>query len=815
MAIKKPGDKKPLPGKSTSKAKAITVDDLTFEKYFNGSKGLYLFIGLAVFIGSIVFWNYLTFKNLYLFKDIGSDTVNFSYPQFIYLRDYLHSEGMPKWSMNQGMGQNIFPFILRDPFDLFLYAMDRNSLAYGIIYIEFIKIILGGLFFYLYLKTIRMTTFVSVIGGLVFSFCGFMILGSGWYIFTYEALCAAVLLYSFERLFLHNKNLLFPIVIAFISASMPFNLYLYGVFFLIYVLFRYFSEKEWNPKQFSGLMLKLIGLGLLGVAISGVFFFSNVQQLIESPRVSGESSYFQKLSSTPFLSTSDANSNVTSIMRLFSSDLLGTGLSFKGAYNYLEAPLLYCGLLILLLVPQVFSFISKRNKIIYSVFLAIWILPVIFPFFRYAFWLFSGDYYRAYSFFVSFALIITGLIALRRIETEFKINYPVLIITVIVLFILLYYPYFPGVNPVEKDVRSVVTLFLVAYALIIAAFGYKKFKFNIQVITLFLLVIELSYLSHITVNKRNPVSEKEFYQKTGYNDYSLNVIDSLNKNDKDWYRIDKYYGSGPAVHASLNDALIQNYKGTSCYYSFNQKYYINFLQDVGIINGSEESQTRWASGLRGWPILESFGSVKYSLSKNPDNTFMHATFDSIIQVEDVKLFRNKNFLPLGFTYDRYMKRSDFKKMSNFQKNIMLLNAFVVEDSLEANFKQFLSYDLKDTTNNLILDTLAADANRLKTETLKITISGQSRIKGNIKTSVNKLLFFSIPYDKGWTALLDGQPAELQLVNVGFMGIPLSPGQHEVELNFYPRFVKQGAWISLAGLLIYALLIWWQRRKPVS
>ena len=161
----------------------------------------------------------------------------------------------------------------------------------------------------------------------------------------------------------------------------------------------------------------------------------------------------------------------------------------------------------------------------------------------------------------------------------------------------------------------------------LAGFGIQKIKFNIQVMMLLVISIELIYLSSITVNKRSIVSNKEFHQKTGYNDYTIDVVDSLNKADKGWYRIDKYYSSGPTVHGSLNDALVQDYKGTSCYYSFNQKYYIQFLQEVGIINGSDENQTRWSPGLRGWPLLEIFGSVKYSLSKSQDNSFLYAIFD--------------------------------------------------------------------------------------------------------------------------------------------------------------------------------------------
>ena len=42
------------------------------------------------------------------------------------------------------------------------------------------------------------------------------------------------------------------------------------------------------------------------------------------------------------------------ILRQFSNDMAGTGSHFLGWQNYLEAPSSYCGLICLLLTPQVF-----------------------------------------------------------------------------------------------------------------------------------------------------------------------------------------------------------------------------------------------------------------------------------------------------------------------------------------------------------------------------------------------------------------------------------------------------------------------------
>src|SRR5204863_5916063 len=90
---------------------------------------------------------------------------------------------------------------------------------------------------------------------------------------------------------------------------------------------------------------------------------------------------------------------VTAALRPFSNDMLGTGSGFRGWQNYLEAPLTYCGLLCLLAVPQIFIRASRRHAMIFALFIVGMLLPTVFPWFRYLFWLFQGDYYRVHSLF--------------------------------------------------------------------------------------------------------------------------------------------------------------------------------------------------------------------------------------------------------------------------------------------------------------------------------------------------------------------------------------------------------------------------------
>ncbi|MCP5062700.1 MAG: YfhO family protein [Ignavibacteriae bacterium] len=139
-------------------------------------------------------------KNLYLFKDIGSDTLNSYYPNYVHIANYLRNEGIPKWSFHQGMGQNIFPSGLNRPFNILIYLLGSKNIAYGIEYVEFIKVFLAGIIFYFYLGLLGLENYTRIVGSLLFAFSGYMILGTGWYAHSSYVTYGAFLLLTFELL---------------------------------------------------------------------------------------------------------------------------------------------------------------------------------------------------------------------------------------------------------------------------------------------------------------------------------------------------------------------------------------------------------------------------------------------------------------------------------------------------------------------------------------------------------------------------------------------------------------------------------------
>jgi Bacterial membrane protein YfhO len=781
-----------------------------------GNKTPLLVFGLIFIVGFIVFKDYLLFDKAYYFNDMGSDSENYLYPNLLNASNYISKYGMPKWSFNFGMGQNIFPFFLRDPFDIFLYIAGKNHINYGTIYKEFAKILLGGLVFYYYLKTLNLSNFTRSVGTLFYAFCGFTILGSGWQIFTFEAFNMALLLLAFELLYSRQKWWLFPIAIFLICISQPVNLYIYGILLITYTLLRHIHDNKFNVKNLTGIFLKMAGLGFLGMLLGAPLMIEIIYQILESPRGSGVNSYASILKATPTFSMAEPLQMGTSVMRFFSNDILGSGSDFKGWTNYLEAPLFYCGLPCLLLMPQVFQFLEKRIRIAFILFLSIWMMPIIFPYFRRAFWLFTGDYYRAYSFFVAFFFIYYSIFALDQIIKKHKINLIILVVTVVVLFGLLHYPFFDD-DIIVPTVSVFVTIMLIVYGALLFFMSKKDSPVYLKYIFLFAVIFELCFLCGITVNDRKAVTTEDIAARKGYNDNTVEALDYLKSVDNSFYRIDKTYASSKAMHFSINDAQAQGYRGTSGYSPFNQQYYISYLQLMGISNKNVEIESRWALGLTSRPILEAQNRVKYMLAKTQINPIWSVVCDLIKTTGDVKIYRSKFVLPVGFTYDHYIRESVFENLIMSQKDFTTLKACVIKDTDINKVAGLNEFQLRDTISQpaFSVPLYKQLIDELSRDTLALTKFDETNLTGNITATADKMMYITIPYDAGWTLKVDGKETDKIILDGGMTGVMLKKGTHAIEMTYELRFFKTGLYLCLLGLLLYGGLWFYLKKRSAK
>lgn len=220
--------------------------------------------------------------------------MNVFYPALKHVADYLREVGLPAWSFNQGIGQDIFPFSLSDPFNYPLYLAGSERLVDWIPWVECAKLLLGGLFFQKYLRLMSVGGYVSVFGGLLFSFSGYAIIGSTWYVFSGNLVHISFLLLAFELFYQKKVWWPFPLAVGLVAAYSPFSAYLYLGFLAVYYFWRFFSPAFFEKKEtgstpdwlgFSKTSCQLIALALLGFAITVVVWMPALLEMLNSPRM--------------------------------------------------------------------------------------------------------------------------------------------------------------------------------------------------------------------------------------------------------------------------------------------------------------------------------------------------------------------------------------------------------------------------------------------------------------------------------------------------------------------------------------------------
>ena len=775
-----------------------------------------IFAFCLILTGFFIFKDYLLGKAIYLFKDIGCDGLNVTYPNIVMISDYFKREGMPSWTFTQGMGQNIYPFW----FDQFLWVLsfiDKNTIPKALIWVNWLELILSGFIFRQYLRTINVTKFASIIGGLCYAYCAYAIAASGWANrFAIELFNTALLLLALEN-FLQKKSWwLLPIPIALLTIDQPFNLYPFGIFILGYTCLRH-AELHGKPTlKLATTLFQIAIISTLGVMMASFIGFSNILQMIESPRVSGSDSYSNELLAQS-MTTLDGRQLMTWITRMFSNDLLGTGNEFRGWSNYFEAPMFYVGLTALMAIPQLFNFLNKRQQILYGITLGLCFLPMIFPFFRYAFWAFTGDYYRTFALFFGVVILRFGMQALSFMEEKSTINKWILLASIIVPIILLAIPYSDDIQ-IDKTLRIIVIMFLILNALFVFSLSIKSFTNVAQILLLVLTCVELVIMSSREINpsKRLAIMATDLEEKTGYNDYTNEAVSYLKKNDKSFFRIQKNYTSTPALFSGLNDSRIQNFYGTQSYNSFNQMNYVRFMRSIDVVQKGNETSSRWVTGVPGNIMLLGITNVKYLLSNSPDNQgFKNMGLDSIQTVGNVKILRNRFALPLGITYDSYTTEEDFEKAkySAVFKSKAFIQACVVDRALEKQLSSLKKITQIDTSVIFKTNTELPDLfNALKADSLKITKFSETNIQGNIDLKTKKILYLSIPFDKGWHAMVDEKETDLQRVQWGLTGLILDKGTHKIDLTFTPPFRKEGTLVSLFSLGLFGVVLFISNRQ---
>lgn len=174
------------------------------------------------------------------------------------------------------------------------------------------------------------------------------------------------------------------------------------------------------------------------------------------------------------------------------------------------------------------------------------------------------------------------------------------------------------------------------------------------------------------------------------------------------------------------------------------------------------------------------------------------------------IYENSNYIPLGFTYDHYITQMQYDSAQQQYRELLLLKGILLSDDQIKKWSDMISplpnEDILYTEQRYAED--CANRASLVCSSFMYTNTG---FNATITTDRDVPVFFSIPYESGWTAYVNGSPVEVEQVNVGFMAIRVHAGEN-IKIQFVYRTpgLLLGAAITVLSLLLLLLYLFINR-----
>ena len=824
---------------------------------------------------------------------------------------------LPMWDMSIGYGADILATLnyygIGDPLNLLYGFVSSEHTEQMYNFMILLRMYLAGFTFIIYCRKMKKRTFGTVMGALVYVFCGFSFrLGLRHPFFLNSMVYFPMLCYGIEKIFKKEKPYAFIVTVCVAAMSNYYFLYMLTIFSVMYAWIRFYDYvKEDRIRRFFMTVGQFILYYVLGIAMSAAVLLPAVIGFLGNGRY-GNGVDIATLIVYP-----------AKFYILVLDNIIGYG---NAGSNTNVGYLPIAGVAILFIL---FSQRMKHKK--YKAAFIACIIALAFPIFGFAFNGFSYASNR-WSFVLSFiaALLVAEVYPrffMMSKKQKIGIGAGILLYMGIVGLSLL----LGNESLINNNQGNLIAgLLMAAFFLIFLlaqSIGWNNKTRICRVLVAVLMIVSVGVHGYYRFDMDQKGYVKEFLDYgTAAETLQAKQVKMLDSIDDDsFYRV---HAEG---YKYKNYGLYNNLNTISGYYSItpgNISKTINSFQTLGMQYSDKYHGLDQRMGLL------TLSGVKYMTSNKEDD--VPYGFKKISQDGKTGLYENQYALPLAYAYDTYITENQYNALNGVSREQAMLENIVLEEEVKGSsikhekvadntsvttiplsgnrisspegeeyaeitisaddsketylYFQNLTYDdSQSNTGNIFMSgKKSTDGIRVvqddiskkiyiqstfspyyfgrtdymiklnhkgsgeteqiklyflspgtyqfdqlylvevdKEETIEkiqnlqrnalenITYSG-NHFSGEIKTDQDKMVCVAIPYSSGWKASVDGRETEIYQANGMYMGIPVSAGDHKIELTYTTPGLKIGLVISAAGWAVFVvLIIVMQRRKRIK
>lgn len=759
-------------------------------------------------------------------------------PFFSEFQHKLRTGGSLLYSWDVGMGVNfaaLYAYYLASPLNWLIILCPKAYIIEFMTYMIVIKIGLAGLSFAWYLKKHCRTDSIGTgFFGIFYALSGYMAAYS-WNIMWLDCIILfPLIVLGLEQLVKRRRGFLYCIALGLSILSNYYISIMICLFMVMYFIALLILEKPGRVKKYLAACLRFAVYSLIAGGLSAAVLLPEVYAL--NSTASGDFNFPK---------------TVNSYFSIF--DMIARHIGNVETEIGLEHwPNIYCGVAVLMffLLYLACRKISVKEKSVYCGLLLIFFASFSVNTLNF---IWHGFHYPnslpcRQSFIYVFLMLFICFRAFMYLKSTPR-NHIAMAFWGSVCFVIL------AEKLVEQKhfhfyVYYVAILFLAVYTGLI--YMYRRGSRGMAVF-LALAVVSVEAAVNTTVTSVTTTSRTAY---TNDNEEVVNLVKTLQP-AKDFYRIEK------KTRKTKNDGAWMNFPSVSLFSSTANADLTKFFKRLGC-----EASTNAYSITGSTPLVDSLVSVKYALYSeavpNTDlmrylrengETYLYENLYTLplgfvvpsdleenwqyqmdnpaevqndlcivtgadqvlIPVEGTVSGKTYRFTPdmtgeyYVFVQNKRVKNvkaslpTGSKSFGNVDRGYLLELGTIADGNEVALTTDESSEELKAQVYRFSERGMISVFEKLNQMPMHLTSWTDTKLTGTVDVEKAGMLLTTIPYDKGWTVTVDGEPVETRKTLDAFIGLDLSEGSHEIRFTYLPEGLKYGFIITGSSIFLMVLL----------
>ena len=735
--------------------------------------------------------------------DFNSQQHPFTYHLTQLIKEGFAAGDFPAYSWATDLGTGFVEgysfYLLGSPFFWLGTLLPQSWTPYLLAPLLCLKFAVAGTGATLWARRYTRTAAGAELAGVLFAFCGCNIYNIFFNHFVDVAALFPFLLWSVDEFFENDRRAVFALMTALCLCVNYFFFVGQVVFILIYFVLRLVG-RQWKPTaaKFGIFCFE----AFLGAGMAMLIALPSFFQVITNPRVESFSSgldllfYWRTQQYLNIFTSAFLPQDPPYLPNLFpDASIKWTSMSLYLPFTAMAGVLTWLR--------------SKKGHTFYRLLLTCGVMALV-PVLNSAFYAFNSSYYCRWYY---MPLLVMALVTVQALEESPRADWQASlricagITSCYLIFLVLPEKnsegiYEPGVT--DEPGRFAITLALALCSVALLALFVQRSRTRaalLQRVSAFCaalgVVIGITTIACGKFPQRNGDAD---YKKECY-DHRLEIAAWLDEADESYYRIDTYE-SYTNLGLWLDRSCLQFFNSTV------DPSIMEFYPMAGVQRDVSSKPDYDEYALRGLMNVKYMLMPSDRLKEFYDNVLFSEDWITTAIIGGYSILEYRNYIPFGTVYDYYITQEQYESVGEKSRADILLRALVLDEEQIAAHGDILRPLPEESLHTISYAAYLDDCAGRRAAAAESFVTDADGFTAVITTDADELVFFSVPYNKGWQAAVNGEPARVEKVDNGLCAVRVSAGESTIRFEYRAVGQTAGVVISIlcaAAWLSYAAL----------